>query len=392
MLGNKLRVAVVGAGRLGCVVAAVLSRLHHVVLIDKNAKVITCICKGHVPFVEPGLDDSLKNVAPQTRYEVQDLDYIVICVDTPLRDDKICLRNLLDALRELIANIGNTQSNLSVAVCSTIPPQTMHTIIRPMLKPYVRNVAFIPEFLREGSAVQDYTFPTRFIVGASTLEEAKEFQNLRPDLCDVFHYCADNVAEMLKTTENCFHALKVAFANEVARTCNAIGVDGHTVMHLLSLDTRQNISSIYLRPGFAFGGSCLPKEVASMASFSSSTPLIHAILPSNDLHIEHCLDLIMSKYRGGEVGILGLSFKPGVDDIRGSPAIILAQRLSARVPVLVHDPLVSRDSLPDDLCRRMKPLDHVERCNLLVLTNGDEVYNSFKSLPNVINLSCSVAP
>jgi GDP-mannose 6-dehydrogenase len=395
MLGNTTRVVVVGAGRLGSVVACVLSKIHYrVYLVDKDVKKISSIKTGNVPFVETGLDsDGLKQVVAQTWYVVHDLDYVVICVDTPLRGDGVCLDNLLAAVDELIQLVKLQDSRMiSVAICSTIPPQTMDNIIRPMLKPYVYSIAFIPEFLREGTALKDYTFPSRFIVGASSLKEAQSFQNLRPDLTHIFHYCDYSVAEMLKTTENCWHALKVAFANEVGRICDATGVNSQEVMQLLTMDTRQNTSSMYLKPGFAFGGSCLPKEVACLGSFVASTPLIQSILPSNDLHIDHCLDLIMSKYQRfgcqhGKVAICGLSFKPGIDDVRCSPAITLAQRLSTMVPIVLHDPLIKCQSLPKDLCPFLKDMDCIKTSSLIVLTNGDVAYDDLMSLPNVINLS-----
>jgi GDP-mannose 6-dehydrogenase len=219
-------------------------------------------------------------------------------------------------------------------------------LVRPILEANGSNsgkyfLCFIPEFLREGTAIDDFRYPTRFVVGASSTEEAAQFGPLRSDIEDKHHYVDTSVAEMLKTTENCWHATKVTFANEVGRVAEAYNVDAQQVMDLLLKDNKQNVSATYMRPGFAYGGSCLPKDLRSMVRLGQitgvSTPMLSGIAASNRDHVDSALAQILSVGKP-RVGILGLAFKADTDDLRESPAVDLIELLVGKgFSVTVHD-------------------------------------------------------
>jgi GDP-mannose 6-dehydrogenase len=203
------------------------------------------------------------------------------------------------------------------------------------------TLAFIPEFLREGTAIDDFRNPSRFIVGVDNVEDASDFIALRPDLKDRTHVVGIPEAEMLKTVENAWHATKIVFANEIGRASESLGIKGKDVMNLLMLDTKQNISKTYLRPGFAFGGSCLPKDVRSLVRLTEiqavASPLLSSLIPSNKAQVDYALERI-STTGAKKIGILGLAFKADTDDIRESPGLDLIQKLiGAGYELQIHD-------------------------------------------------------
>ena len=235
---------------------------------------------------------------------------------------------------------------------STVLPGTVRNVLIPILAAAARkaphrdfDVCFNPEFLREGSAIGDFHDPPFTVVGHETARGRESVADLYRGVTAAFQGTSYEVAEMVKYACNSFHALKVTFANEIGSLCKAIGIDGHEVMELFARDTKLNISTAYLKPGFAFGGSCLGKDLRALLYKSRQLdlepPLLRAVLDSNQRHVERVADRILStKYR--RVGFLGLSFKAGTDDLRDSPAVKLAETLIGKgYQLKIYDPEVS---------------------------------------------------
>ena len=352
-----MKIAIIGLGYVGAVTGSALCDMgHHVTLVDKDESKVAMLNRAESPIAEPGLKDLItKGVQSKqlvaTTSVVQaglDCDLVLISVGTPT--DHASGAPDLNAVRrvseDLAAAIGQRSTPLLVAVSSTVPPGTTENLVRPILDANGSNagkfyLCFIPEFLREGTAIDDFRYPTRFVVGAASLDEAAQFGPLRSDITDKHHYVETAVAEMLKTTENCWHATKVTFANEVGRIASAYNVDAQQVMDLLLKDTKQNVSTTYMRPGFAYGGSCLPKDLRSMVRLGQitgvSTPMLAGIAASNRDHVDSALQEIVAIGKP-RIGILGLAFKADTDDLRESPAVDLIELLVGKgFSVKVHD-------------------------------------------------------
>lgn len=352
-----MKIAIVGAGYVGAVTGACLAAMgNRVIVIDKQASKVERIRAGQSPISEPGLEELLSKVVESSNMQAStdfhdsaiDADLILVSVGTPTNTvdgsaDLSAIRRVFEDIRDLIKA---RSSKVAIAITSTVPPGTTNGVARKILSEdkslegkFV--LAFIPEFLREGSAISDFTEPTRYIVGVESPEEAEAFLDLRPDLAARTYIVGISEAEMLKSVENAWHATKVVFANEIGRLSESLDVDGSKVMELLMLDTKQNISKTYLRPGFAFGGSCLPKDVRSLVRLTEvqavQAPLLAALSRSNEEQVDYALRRI-TQLGKSKIGVLGLAFKANTDDIRESPALELIQRLLGRgYEIRVHD-------------------------------------------------------
>jgi GDP-mannose 6-dehydrogenase len=350
-------ITVVGLGYVGTVAAACLAESDHVVrAIDVDVAKVDAINAGLSPVVEPGLAELVANNVRKGRLSADtDLvgaarrsDVTIICVGTPTAPSGI---TDLDALDDVAAGIGSalrTGGWRLVLVTSTVPAGAteQHVIPRLERESGMRcgvdfGVAFSPEFLREGSAVLDYQQPARTVIGASDPEALRQATELlRPYGSDITATTIA-IAEMVKLASNTWHGLKVGFANEIGRLCAALELDSHAVMDIIKSDTRLNISPAYLTPGFAFGGPCLAKDIRALAyqsqTLDARTPIIDAILPSNEHQIEHAVRRIRES-AAERVAVLGLAFKPHTGDLRGSPIIDLVDRLlEEQLDVVVHD-------------------------------------------------------
>ena len=352
-----MKIAIIGLGYVGAVTGSALCDMgHHVTLVDRDEHKVAMLNNAQSPIAEPGLKELIvKGVSADqlvattsVKQAGLDCDLVLISVGTPT--DHASGAPDLNAVRrvseDLAAAISERTTPLRVAVSSTVPPGTTETLVRPILEANGSNsgkyyLCFIPEFLREGTAIDDFRYPTRFVVGASSTEEAAQFGPLRDDIQHKHHYVDTAVAEMLKTTENCWHATKVTFANEVGRVAEAYNVDAQQVMDLLLKDNKQNVSATYMRPGFAYGGSCLPKDLRSMVRLGQitgvSTPMLSGIAASNRDHVDSALTQILAIGKP-RIGILGLAFKADTDDLRESPAVDLIELLVGKgFSVTVHD-------------------------------------------------------
>jgi GDP-mannose 6-dehydrogenase len=342
-----VRVSVFGLGYVGSVSAAAFaSDGHDVVGVDVNPDKVRAINEGRSPIVEPGLDDLLKQGAEakrlrattSTQEAVHATDLSLICVGTPSRKNGSLDLGYLERVCEQIGGAIKTKDAYHVVVVrSTVLPGTTHAVVIPALerhsgKKYGEGfgVAVNPEFLREGTAIKDFRQPPLTLVGHNHAADAAPTKALYEHIEAPLFSTSIRVAEMMKYTSNAWHAVKVVFANEIGNLCKRVGVDSHEVMDIFCKDDKLNLSPYYLKPGFAFGGSCLPKDVRAMQYRAKEVdlemPLINSVLHSNRLQVQHAIDQIIDTGKK-KIGLLGFSFKAGTDDLRESPMVILAEAL-----------------------------------------------------------------
>ena len=342
-----MKVSVFGLGYVGSVSAASFAADgHEVVGVDVNADKVAAVNAGRSPIVEPGLDDLLaRGVADgrirateDTADAVQSSEVSLLCVGTPSRKNGSLDLSYLERVSEQIgAALRDKASYHVVVVRSTVLPGTTHDVIIPAIerasgKKYGDGfgVSVNPEFLREGTALKDFRKPPLTLVGHNHAADASGTIALYQAIDAPLVSTSIRVAEMIKYTSNTWHALKVCFANEIGTLCKRLDIDSHDVMDIFCRDEKLNLSPYYLKPGFAFGGSCLPKDVRALQYRAKEVdvdlPVISSILPSNRLQIEHAFDQVMDTGKQ-RIGLLGFSFKAGTDDLRESPIVILAEAL-----------------------------------------------------------------
>jgi len=342
-----MRVSIFGLGYVGCVSAASLAAEgHEIVGVDVNPEKVGAINEGRSPIVEPGLEELLKRGVAQKRLRattdtseaVYATDLSLICVVTPSRKNGSLDLTYLTRVCEQIGDVLKDKPGYHVVVVrSTVLPGTTHSQVIPALesrsgKKYGEGfgVAVNPEFLREGTALKDFRHPPLTLVGHNHAADAAPTKALYTDIDAPLFSTSIRVAEMIKYTSNAWHAVKVVFANEIGNICKRVGVDSHDVMDIFCNDEKLNISAYYLKPGFAFGGSCLPKDVRALQyrakQLDLEVPLLGALLGSNRLQVQHAIDLIVETGKK-RIGLFGFSFKAGTDDLRESPMVILAEAL-----------------------------------------------------------------
>ena len=342
-----MNISVFGLGYVGSVTGAALADDGHTVIgVDVNPDKVACLNGGRSPIVEPGLDDLIGRNAAAGRLSatsdpaaaIAATELSLISVSTPSRrNGSLDLTYLTRVCEQIGEALAAKQGYHVVVVRSTVLPGTTHGTVIPTLercsgKTYGTGfgVSVNPEFLREGVALHDVRHPPVTVVGHNHAADAAGTIALYEGIDAPLVSTSIRVAEMVKYTSNCWHALKICFANEIGTLSKALGVDSHDVMDIFCQDDKLNLSRTYLRPGFAFGGSCLPKDVRALEyrakELDLDLPLIQAVLPSNRLQIDHVLDRIVESGRR-RIGLLGLSFKPGTDDLRESPFVILAEQL-----------------------------------------------------------------
>jgi len=361
-----MKISIFGLGYVGAVSLACLSRDgHHVVGVDIDRAKLDLIAAGKTPVVEEGMVDLMADVAAGGRVvvttdvlqAVRDTDISLVCVGTPSaangsQDQSAVLRLAGDIGRAL----ADKDSPHVVVFRSTLVPGTVEDVLRPIVEAASGKkdgegffLCFQPEFLREGSSIRDYDKPPFTIVGANHPEPVNRLRELFGHLPCKFIETSVRSAEMMKVCCNNFHALKITFANETARLCDALGVDAFQVMDLLCQDTQLNISRAYLRPGFAFGGSCLPKDLRATTHLAKmhdvEIPVLGSIMQSNRDHLEVAITKVLASGKR-RVGFIGLSFKTGTDDLRESPLVGLAEHLIGKgMQLAIYDPEVTLSRL-----------------------------------------------
>ena len=357
-----MKVSVFGLGYVGSVSAAALAADgHDVIGVDVNAGKVDQINKGTSPIVEPGLAELLNETVSAGRLRattdtaeaIRNSEVSLLCVGTPSRKNgSLDLTYLTRVSEQIGAELRDKPGYHVVVVRSTVLPGTTHEVVIPALerasgKKYGEGfgVSVNPEFLREGTALKDFRKPPLTLVGHNHAADATGtialYQTLDAPLVDT----SIRVAEMIKYASNTWHALKVCFANEIGNICKQLDVDSHDVMDIFCKDDKLNLSPYYLKPGFAFGGSCLPKDVRALQyrakELDVDIPLIQSILPSNKLQIQRAFDEIIDTGKK-KIGLLGFSFKAGTDDLRESPIVILAEALLGKgLTLTIYDKNVS---------------------------------------------------
>jgi GDP-mannose 6-dehydrogenase len=410
-----VRISVFGLGYVGCVTAACLARDDHTVIgVDVNPQKVELVGSGRSPVEEPGLDELVGEVVRSGHLQVSlnSLDAVhasevsLICVGTPSNDNgSLKLQYVESVCREIGTALASKQEYHVVVVRSTVLPGTVEEKLIPILEQSSGRQAGIdfgictnPEFLRESSAINDYLHPSLIVIGELDQHSGDIVQQLYESVEAPIFRTAIRTAQMVKYASNAFHALKVVFANELGNVCKANGIDGQEVMEIFGHDKQLNISTAYLKPGFAFGGSCLPKDLRALLyrakEVDVDSSLLSAILPSNQKQIEFGIKLV-ERTGHKQVGILGLSFKAGTDDLRESPAIILAETLVGRgYQVRIFDEKVQLSRLVGAnktflekelphiaslLCSSAEEL--VAQSEVVVITNGSK---TFRQVPRLM--------
>lgn len=361
-----MKISVFGLGYVGCVSAACLANDgHHVIGVDINPFKVEQIQAGKAPVLEPGLEKMIQEGLRTNRFQASTNNYettlstdvSMICVGTPSSENgSLDLQYVKKVCVEIGQALAVKSSYHVVIVRSTVLPGTVQDILVPILEKYSGRkagtdfgVCMNPEFLREGSAIEDYYHPSQIVIG--------EFDQRSGDMAAEIYSAVDApviraaipVAEMVKYVSNTWHALKVAFANEIGNIAKAHSIDGQEVMNIFVQDRQLNISPTYLRPGFAFGGSCLPKDVRALRYRARerdlNLPVLESIMASNEQQIQLGIKMVEKTGRK-KIGVLGLSFKNGTDDVRESPVVPLVETLVGRgYQVSIFDDHVIPDNL-----------------------------------------------
>ena len=347
-------------GYVGCVTAACFASLgHRVTGVDKDSYKVEKVRAGEAPFYEPGLDDAVRDgvqnglltATTSTKEAIADADIALLCVGTPSeRNGNLALDQLRRVVDDIKPHLDGRTRPLVIAVRSTVFPGTCEEVAEKSLAEFPNvHVVSNPEFLREGTAMRDFTEPALVVVGGSNAGAVKKVADLYAPIGVAPCLVSLRTAEMIKYACNAFHAVKICFANEIGTLSEQLGVDGHEVMRTFCQDNHLNISPAYLRPGFAFGGSCLPKDLRALVYRASrldvKLPLLESVLSSNDAHLRRAIDAVMDA-PARRIGVLGLTFKENTDDLRESPVITMLEHLIGKGrDVRIYDPHVSLDGI-----------------------------------------------
>ncbi|HZM87386.1 MAG TPA: UDP-glucose/GDP-mannose dehydrogenase family protein [Blastocatellia bacterium] len=342
-----MRLSIFGLGYVGCVSAACFAtKGHEVVGVDVNRTKVDIINDGRSPIVEPGIEELIRGSVKANRLRATDdandavlnTDMSLVCVGTPSNHNgSLDTSHVKRACQQIAEALAAKPGYHIVVVRSTMLPGTVERTLIPVLEVYSGKragrdfgVVVNPEFLREGSSIADFNNPPFTVIGADSEDSAGTISRLYSGIDAPIIRLSIKEAEMVKYASNCFHALKITFANEIGNICKALGVDSHNVMSAFCQDRKLNLSPYYLKPGFAFGGSCLPKDLRAITykarEVDVDTPLLSSIMLSNRQQIDRAVDMVLQTRRK-RIGVLGLSFKTGTDDLRESPMVTLIETL-----------------------------------------------------------------
>ncbi|WP_298282179.1 nucleotide sugar dehydrogenase [Novosphingobium sp.] len=364
-----MKIAILGLGYVGCTAAGcIASQGHHVIGIDVNPGKVETLNSGRSPVYEPGLDDLIGKARAEGRLEavteigdkLDDCDIAIVCVGTPSGVDGAHNMGYIVQVTRAIATAvkPDRATPLTVVYRSTMRPGTTEQMIAPIFHSLIGEncdrvieLVYNPEFLREATAIEDYFNPPKIVLGTIGGEPSEKMVALHEGIDAPIFHVGIREAEITKFVDNTWHAVKVAFANEVGRVCQNLGISARQVHQIFVSDTKLNISAYYTRPGGPFGGSCLPKDVRALqhiaADTGSQTHLVDSLLRSNDAHKHHqFLQVTQGLEPGARVLLVGLSFKADTDDLRESPAVDMARKLlDAGYALDVYDPQLKPESL-----------------------------------------------
>ena len=354
-----MRINIFGLGYVGCITAACLANDgHDVTGIDIDPLKVKMINNAKSPIIEPGLEEALKKARNSKKLKastnsISPADISIVCVGTPSNDNGSLRLDYINRVAEQIGDYLKKEKSYQVVnIRSTVLPGTIEEKIIPIIESRSKKMAGIdfgvcmnPEFMREGTSISDYYNPPFTVIGEIDRKSGKTVAELYKSINAPIFRTTIKVAEMVKYTCNTFHALKITFANEIGNVCKYLDIDSHEVMNIFCQDTKLNISSYYMKPGFAFGGSCLPKDLRAFLykakEIDTECPVMGSILRSNSNQIERAYKLI-SRTGKQNIGIMGISFKAGTDDLRESPMVELAEKLIGKgYNVSIYDKEVS---------------------------------------------------
>lgn len=369
MRGGRVKIAVLGLGYVGITATACLaSQGHHVIGVDPNATKVDIIMDGRSPITEPGVEERIGHgrrsglITAQTFLDrrIADADLIFVCVGTPSAvDGSHNMTHIAEVSRQLAELVkAHPNSSPTIVFRSTMRPGSIDELITPIVRSVAGDddarrmeLVYNPEFLRESSAIEDFFAPPKIVIGTETGAPCAKLDELNKDIDAPVFYVKYRESEMTKFVDNSFHALKTAFANEIGRLCVKLGISAQAVNDIFLADTKLNISARYLKPGGAFGGSCLPKDVRALQHIGRTsagfTHLIDALIVSNEAHKTFLFDYVARDLRhGASVLMLGIAFKDRSDDLRESPNVDLARMLiTAGYQLSILDPYVEPQNL-----------------------------------------------
>lgn len=387
-----MKISIFGLGYVGAVSAGCLATDgHEVIGVDPNKTKVDLINQGTTPIIEKDIGEMIAatvksghlRATAHVRDAVFGSDMSLICVGTPSQlNGNLDLSHVRKVCQEIGAAIREKDTFHVVVARSTMLPGSMRSLVIPTLEAASGKVAGVdfgvcnnPEFLREGTAVYDYYHPPKTVIGESDEKAGALLVQLYEKMDAPLVRTDVETAEMVKYTDNTWHAVKVAFANEIGNICKAVGIDGHKVMEIFCQDTKLNLSPYYMKPGFAFGGSCLPKDVRALTykarSLDLDLPLLNSILPSNQRQVEKGIKMIVDK-GARKVGILGFSFKAGTDDLRESPLVdVIEYLLGKGYELKLYDKNVNLAALTG--ANQDYILNHIPHISKLMVSNMQDV-------------------
>jgi len=409
-----MKIAVIGLGYVGAITGACFAKQgNNVVGVDLNTQKVNLINKGVPPIIETSLDQVMKEAnvngsfKATTSYEnaLEGADIIIVAVGTPVDDNGIPITDYVkNASIQIGKNINKAADYPVIIMRSTIPIGAMETLVKPAIEDSSGKTAgvdfglgFNPEFLREGVAVKDFFNPPMTVIGVEEEKTAEKLKKLYSFLDAPFIQTSIKNAEVVKLVCNTFHALKICFANEIGNICKQYGIDSHEVMDIVCTDTKLNISKAYLKPGYAFGGSCLPKDTKALTYMGNTNgvnlPLIQAIIPSNNEQVKRAYQIVQETGKK-DIAMLGFSFKEGTDDLRESAQLKLGELLlesgynvtfyDKNVQKALDDEGANKAALQEHLPHIIKLMkssisETIEGKNLIILGNNDSDFKDVVS-------------
>ncbi|MDZ7739347.1 MAG: UDP-glucose/GDP-mannose dehydrogenase family protein [Bacteroidales bacterium] len=399
-----MNISIFGLGYVGCVSLGCLAQNgHNVIGVDISKTKVDLVNSGRATIIEKGIDRIMDDVhkagriraTMDTAEAIENSGISIIAVGTPSTENgHLDLQYIFNVTEKIGEALGKKDKFHIIAVRSTIMPGTCDRMADILEKASgkKRNIDFAivdnPEFLREGSAVKDYYNPAVTLIGSDNKEAAETVAEMYRQLPGEIIITDLKVAEIMKYVNNTFHALKISFANEIGNICSEIGIDSHKVMDIFTRDTQLNISPYYFKPGFAYGGSCLPKDLKGLQTMSHDlyidTPLLNSIHRTNDIQIERAVKLIF-KYWNKKLGFMGISFKAGTDDLRNSPAVTVIETLLGKAcDISIYDRNINLSILTgtnkeyiDSKIPHLStlliddPAELVEKCDVIIVTTGE---------------------